>query len=672
MRSGEEFASRFVLKEIIGAGRSGDVWLAHDTLVGQDVALKPEPIRGDRETAVRRLLGEPRAMAKFRDHPHVVTLFDVVTVPHGGKTVPHSGEEGADAEDGAPETYWFITEYVPGGDLNGQPPMTPVHAARIGAELADALVALHEAGIVHCDIKPANIGLTRRGAAKLLDFGAAYRVGGTETITANGPFSFTPDFAAPELARGNVPRPASDVFCLGTTLYALVTGSPPRGGGREDDDGRREPGDTEDSERLRYWKAEQGVVELDAEAVGPLYPVLTAMLRRDPGQRPDAAEVKRLLEAVAAPESTTSVTPVEPPPGSPEPDVPPPPGHTRRPRRRLALLATALGVCAAVALGLVLIPDDSDGGDDGTGRESGRGSIQQNFENGESRALIGDPYTADVCALADRNALSRFGKVEVDADYGNFDQCDVLVHSDDETRIDVSFQLRPGSSSETSEPTDFVGRIGITESPESDDECILLLAPDGTTDGIVGVRVNMGDGEVTGGQATLCTVAQAAAKSAAETLDEGPVPRRAEAYPSSSLAWANACKLLDDEVLSAVPGLKVDQPEVGVANWNCEWSSTVDDLEAEVDFHRDQPKSEEEGTPVELSGYKGLVEPDDDDCRVFVEYRPYSGENAETYAEMVRLRVGGERPTDELCEMATALARSAAAELRAQHPETSS
>jgi eukaryotic-like serine/threonine-protein kinase len=84
VRPGEEFAGRYVLKEVIGAGRSGDVWLAHDTVVGQDVALKPERIVGDREVAVRRLLNEPRAMAKFRHHPHVVTLFDVVTVPQGG------------------------------------------------------------------------------------------------------------------------------------------------------------------------------------------------------------------------------------------------------------------------------------------------------------------------------------------------------------------------------------------------------------------------------------------------------------------------------------------------------------------------------------------------------------------------------------------------------------
>jgi serine/threonine protein kinase len=274
VRSGDAFADRYVLREVIGTGRGGEVWLAHDTVVGQDVALKPERTGGADETAVRRLLGEPRAMAKFRDHPHVVTLFDVVT--------------GKQDETGA-QTYWFVMECVPGGGLDRQPAITPVRAARIGAQIADALAALHASGIVHCDVKPANIGLGRHGTAKLLDFGAAYRVGGSETITVNGPFSFTPDYAAPELARGNVPRPASDVFCLGATLHALVTGAPPRG---DVDPGDAGPtGDEGDeSERLRYWKAEQGVVDLDAAAVGPLHPVLTAMLQRDPRLRPDARE----------------------------------------------------------------------------------------------------------------------------------------------------------------------------------------------------------------------------------------------------------------------------------------------------------------------------------------------------------------------------------------------
>ncbi|MGW0842832.1 serine/threonine-protein kinase [Streptomyces sp. NPDC002787] len=635
MRSGDEFADRYVLKEVIGAGRGGDVWLAHDKVVGQDVALKPERTDGEGETAVRRLLGEPRAMAKFRDHPHVVTLFDVVTVPPGG--------DGAD-------TYWFVMEYVPGGGLDRQPTVSPARAARIGAQLADALAALHEEGIVHCDVKPANIGLTRRGDAKLLDFGAAYRAGGSETITVNGPYSYTPDYAAPELARGNVPRPASDVFCLGATLHALVTGVPPRGSEPEEDDDRQEAPDSwENTERLRHQRAEQGFVAMDPDAVGTLYPVLTAMLRRDPRQRPDASEAKRLLEELAGA----------------EPKAPRTTAATVTGRRRRSLIAAALGAGAVLALGLVVIPDDGAGGAATPGPgQSG---------SARTRTLIGDPRTADVCALADPAALDQFGgrdgEVRVDVDYGNFDRCDVLVGIDDRTRIDVSVRLLRGSPPEGSRPFRTVGQIGIREDEAESDECKrLLTAGGGSEDALVEVRANMGKGSVTGGNATLCTVADKAATSAAEVLDRGPVPRRSPAYPQRSLAWANACELLDAKALSVVPGLKVDVPDVGVANWSCEWSSDVDELDAEVSFFRDQPKSAQDGTALTLSGYRTVVEPNDagDTCTAFVEDHRYSGQGAETAAEMVRLDVGGGRPTDELCGMAEDLAASAAAGLRAR------
>ncbi|MEU3731549.1 serine/threonine-protein kinase [Streptomyces sp. NPDC033538] len=652
MRSGDEFADRYVLKEVIGAGRGGDVWLAHDTVVGQDVALKPERTDGGGETAVRRRLGEPRAMAKFRGHPHVVTLFDVVTAPQDGA----QAQDRAGSHDRAGgQTFWFVMEYVPGGGLELRTPVPPARAARIGAQLADALAAMHEAGIVHCDVKPANIGLTRHGSVKLLDFGAAYRVGGTETVTVNGPSSFTPDYAAPELARGNVPRPASDVFCLAATLCALVTGAPPRGGIPPADALPARTADhAEEADRLRYWKAEQGVVELDAAAVGPLYPVLTAMLRRDPRERPDAAEAKRLLEDIAGSEPKRSRDTAG--------------AVTGRRRRRRSLLAAALGISAVLGLGPVVVQDHGDGGK--AEGQPVRSRLEKNASDGEPEALIGDPHTADVCALTDPAALDRFGggEVHVDVDYGNFDRCDVLVGIDDRTRIDVSVRVLRGLPPEGSKPLRTIGRIGIREERAGNDECELLLTSGSDTDARVEVRVNMGKGSVVGGNATLCTVADKAATSAAEVLNRGPVPRRSPAYPRASLAWASACELLDAEALSVVPGLKTDVPDVGVANWSCEWSSDVDGLNAEIAFFRDQPKSAVDGAAaLTLSGYRSVVGPDDDDtCTALVEYRRYSGRDAETAAEMVRLDVAGRQPMDRLCTMARDLAASAAAELHAR------
>ncbi|MEO3752243.1 serine/threonine-protein kinase [Streptomyces sp. B6B3] len=359
MRPGDKIADRYVLREPVGRGRGGDVWLAHDEVVGQDVALKPVRLGDDRGNTITRLRGEPRALGRFREHPHVVTLYTT--------------EQFLAA-------FWLVMEYVPGGGLDGEL-MMPMQAARVGAQIADALVALHASGIVHCDLKPANIGLTRRGTAKLLDFGAAYRVGGIETLSANGPISFTPEYAPPELARGNLPLPASDVFSLGMTLHALVTGAPARG-------------DTGD-ERLMYARAERGVVELDDAGLGPLYEVLVAMLQRDPWDRPDAAETRRLLEDLVGPSTRAVTSPTVPaptprpappalaPPQPPTrpPAMPAPPPHVapfaaplplppppRRlpPRAAVAAAAAAsvvvLAAIIAYVLGLPPFPDDEPGG----------------------------------------------------------------------------------------------------------------------------------------------------------------------------------------------------------------------------------------------------------------------------------------------------------------------
>ncbi|WP_240649515.1 serine/threonine-protein kinase [Streptomyces sp. Z26] len=570
MRPGDEVAGRYVFKEVVGAGRSGDVWLVHDTLIDQYVAAKPGRAASARGSGARHLLDEPRALAKFRDHPHVVTLFDVLPASEvadaasdgvadgggadggvadgdgaaartegdggdrpgartetggatgGGATTTGGGTTADDGGGAGEQAYWFVMEYVSGGSLDRLPPMSPRQAARIGVELADALASLHDNGVVHCDIKPANVGLSRRGTAMLLDFGAAHRVDGTATAVAEGPFSFTPDYAAPELAMGDEPRPASDVFCLAATLYALVTGSPPRGGqttvgtGRE---GARGPGPV--TERLSYWMAERGVVEIDADAVGPLQPVLAAMLRHDPARRPAAAEAGRLLAAVAAGSAPASDRTA--------------PRPAERVRQRLAAALT-LGatVAAAVTAGVALLPGDGtgtgargaagargtsspDNAVDGTahrGRTGGAGAPGDGAPDGTAGSPVGDPRTADLRALVDPAALGPFGAAERAPELGDFDRCALRVHTGGGSRVEVAVRLRAGTPPE-----------------------------DGGTR--QGDRLPTREGEF-GGAATPHAVAD---RATAGTPAAGPSPRRSPADPLT-------CALLDDRTLAAVATLR--------------------------------------------------------------------------------------------------------------------
>ncbi|PZG08579.1 serine/threonine protein kinase, partial [Nonomuraea aridisoli] len=197
---------RYRLVSSLARGWSGEVWLARDVELDREVVLK---LLVPRDAAdADRAWAEARALARL-SHPHVVTLYHAVRSgrPRGGPS-------------------WLVMEHAPGGSLEGRPAMPPVMTARIGAQIAGALAALHAEGIVHCDIKPGNIVVTGDGTAKLTDFGAAYRVGGSDTIPPNGAVSYTPDYAAPEVVRGQ-PCPKSDVFSLGATVYALLTGHPP-------------------------------------------------------------------------------------------------------------------------------------------------------------------------------------------------------------------------------------------------------------------------------------------------------------------------------------------------------------------------------------------------------------------------------------------------------------
>jgi len=201
-------AGRYRLERQIGRGGSGTVHLALDEVLGRRVAIKRIGlIPGSDSAELERAEREARLAAAL-NHPHVVSVFDLV-----------------DEED----VRWLVMEYVDGQTLSERVrtsgAMDATEAATLLAQTADALVEAHDHGIVHRDVKPSNI-MIANGAAKLNDFGIA-RSEDDHSLTQTGLVTGSPAYLAPEVASGSSATPASDVWSLGATLYHAVTGKPP-------------------------------------------------------------------------------------------------------------------------------------------------------------------------------------------------------------------------------------------------------------------------------------------------------------------------------------------------------------------------------------------------------------------------------------------------------------
>jgi eukaryotic-like serine/threonine-protein kinase len=188
----------------------GEVYLAHDGVLERDVALKVlrSQYAGDEEVA-ERFRREARSAASL-SHPNIVQVYD-------------RGE----AEDG---TSYIAMEYVPGGTLKEQigrrGPLGDRETAAVGAQIADALGAAHERGVIHRDIKPQNVLVTASGDLKVTDFGIA-RAASAVTSSASGAIFGTAGYISPEQALGEPVGPASDLYSLGVILYEMLTGELP-------------------------------------------------------------------------------------------------------------------------------------------------------------------------------------------------------------------------------------------------------------------------------------------------------------------------------------------------------------------------------------------------------------------------------------------------------------
>ncbi|MFI1286449.1 ABC transporter substrate-binding protein [Streptomyces sp. NPDC020858] len=262
-------AGRYQLVERIGQGGMGRVWRGLDQhLFGREVAVKeilfpPGMEDGDRAALLRRFAGEARAAVTL-SHPGIITVHDVVD--HHGAPV-------------------IVMELIRGQSLAaairslGRLPVRRV--AEIGAAVLDALAEAHGARIIHRDIKPDNVLLTKDRVV-LTDFGIAHLADATTKLSHSGIVIGTPQYMPPEQLEGKRPTPANDLWALGATLYHAVEGHPPF--------------EAEGLHALAvavFTRPHRPPVH-----AGPLAPVLDALLTKDPAQRVGAAQVAEMLAAV--------------------------------------------------------------------------------------------------------------------------------------------------------------------------------------------------------------------------------------------------------------------------------------------------------------------------------------------------------------------------------------
>ena len=206
----DRLSDRYRLVDCIGTGGMSVVWLARDEILGRDVVVKLLGPQRPGDTSSRHLIRQEALSAAGLSHPNVTTVYDYgeVNFPDG-ETVP-----------------FVVMEFVPGRTLSArlaEGPMPWREAVRMAAEVSAALAAAHQHGLVHRDVKPANVMLTPVGA-KVLDFGIAAAVG---TPDEGDILLGTPAYVAPERLAGGAVHPSADVYAVGLLLYKALTGHLP-------------------------------------------------------------------------------------------------------------------------------------------------------------------------------------------------------------------------------------------------------------------------------------------------------------------------------------------------------------------------------------------------------------------------------------------------------------
>jgi serine/threonine protein kinase len=255
-------ANRYALRTALARGEVGTVWHAQDTLLGREVVVReivfPPWLAGpERRATQASVLGQAGAVARLT-HPGVVTVFDVVADDHGT---------------------FIVTELVQAPSLEdlvrAEGPLPPLQVAQIGAEVASVLEVAHSAGIVHRDVKPANVMVRKDGGVRLAGFGVT-PLQGVPQLAAAALALGSPAYMAPEQARGRPSGPAADVWALGATIFFAVEGAPPFDKGT----------------LVRTLAAVVNEDPRPTRRSGPLEALLPALLAKNPEDRLSASKVR--------------------------------------------------------------------------------------------------------------------------------------------------------------------------------------------------------------------------------------------------------------------------------------------------------------------------------------------------------------------------------------------
>ncbi|TRO55830.1 serine/threonine-protein kinase [Streptomyces sp. IB201691-2A2] len=390
-------AGRYRLLSTLGKGGMGTVWRAHDEVLQREVAVKEvHPLVGqpdaDSEMMYTRLEREAWAAARITSR-NVVTVYDVAR------------------DEGRP---WIVMEFVRGQSLaqllDVQGALEPRRAAKIGSEILAALRDAHSAGVLHRDVKPANVLLAEDGRVVLTDFGIAV-VEGSTSLTMPGVIVGSPEYMAPERLLGRAMGPESDLWSLGVLLHTAVEGSCP-------------------FRRDTAIGTLQAVIDEESPVShrsGPLKPVIEALLHKDPAERADAESTAKGLNIVAgggtvqvSAESDASYTPtvaVVPPtqtdihapavvshaptvvsPAAALSAEAPQPRRAWRTRRMVLLAASSAFACAVLLAGLGYALSGDDSNEATVGAASGVGAPPQS--DGGGTASVGEDADQNLPAAA--------------------------------------------------------------------------------------------------------------------------------------------------------------------------------------------------------------------------------------------------------------------------------